>query len=664
MSNREAVLPRVQVVIAFHQPLTTDESALEQLWNGPYTELLEQLGDSGTKAAVHFTGHMLDYLAKRREEVLLSIKNMAKAQKIEILGGLFYAPVPALLPELDVRGQVEMMSEYWQSLLGWAPQGFFLPELTWSVELPRLLQDSGLAYGFASASQVAAHGPHAGFGMIERGDQRLAAFVLDPNLSSALPSRPVEEWMDALVDRAQSQAQGVTTVWVRAEELVGAQKTAGSGWLQSWLAALGEASRVRTVLPLDSFQSVRPAVPLKLLDRCAPEIKVKLAAPFSDWGDLPRAFPEADTLYRRMLRASAKLRESIATMQDEELEDTWSDALATAQRLVFSAQAHDSYWTGHKPGLLDAELREAASSRLIRAESMLDALVQGQDDWIALEEQDFDGDLGEEALVCTRHLTAWVRPAAGGAVRALEPRLQGRNVLDLGARRAEGSSDPGQAFELRTVVLDEGASLAQLGAAPRPSWEVIESRIDEEGDCAYHLKVRTSAAPGLTVEKTILVPIDSAQLRIGYLLTGNRGAIVATEVPLHLSGELSVSVNGAPLGSRDQVSGLETLRVENAGAHVIEVACEPALDAWIQKTAGGFLLVPLLRAEAGAEAVITMTFSAPAAEEPAAAQEQEDGPEEEEEEDEEEAEDRAEEEVDGDEEEEEEEEEEIEEEPN
>jgi hypothetical protein len=232
MSRRD-VTPRAQVVIAFHQPLTASELDLEEWWDGPYKELLDAVEASGAKVAVHFTGHMLDYLARRREEILLRIKGMAKAQKLEVLGGLFYAPIAALLPELDVRGQVEMMSEFWQSLLGWAPQGFFLPELTWCAELPRLMQDSGLAYGFASGSQVA--GAQSGLGVIERGEQRVAAFVLDANLSSALPARPVSEWMEALADRVNGQGERVVSVWVRAEDLVASASSAsGCAPRTSW----------------------------------------------------------------------------------------------------------------------------------------------------------------------------------------------------------------------------------------------------------------------------------------------------------------------------------------------------------------------------------------------------------------------------------------------
>src|SRR5690349_21425413 len=119
---------RLHLVVPCHQSLTATEQELGERWDSTYAPLLEVADKDGVRLALHFSGHMLDWLAKRREDVLLRVKDLAKAQKLEILGGLFYGAFPQLLSELDVRGQVQMMSEFWESLLGWAPQGFWLPE--------------------------------------------------------------------------------------------------------------------------------------------------------------------------------------------------------------------------------------------------------------------------------------------------------------------------------------------------------------------------------------------------------------------------------------------------------------------------------------------------------------------------------------------------------
>ncbi len=613
--SSERVPVRLQLVVPCHQPLTLDEEQLAARWESTYAPLLEAIDGHEARVALHLSGHMLDWLARRREDVLLRLKTMAKAQKIEVLGGLFYGAVPHLVSELDARGQVQMMSEFWESLLGWAPQGFWLPELAWASELPRLMQDSGLAYGFVSTSQVSTPGA-TNLVTLERGEQRLSAFVLEPNLSAALPSRPVDEWVDALLDRASGQGEAVHTVWVRAEQLCGPDAVAGGDWLEAFLTALGGGRpEIKSTLPVDGYAAARPATPVRLSERCAAEMRLGKE---QDWPDFVRNHPEAEGVLRHMQRVSDKLQGAIAAMEDEELEESWSDALATAQRLVFSAQAPDAYWTrGSGQGCLDPALRRSTLERLIRAEAMLDALVQGDEDWIGTEEEDLDADLTDEVFVCTRHVTAWVLPALGGRVRGLDLRLAGKSVFDLAPRRT------GEVAELKERLLGERASAAELFSSgddlwpKRPKWEVSENRIDEDGDCNYHLRL-SGALPvsgggrSLTVEKELVVPIDAPELRLRYKLAlgGPPEVVMALEAPISLEGPVKLEVNGAEAPAKAELVDVTQLRLVAPNGDTVELSCEPACEVWWQATSGGATVVPVVRLEREAEVSLTWRFLA------------------------------------------------------
>ena len=177
-----------------------------------------------------------------------------------------------------------------------------------------------------------------------------------------------------------------------------------------------------------------------------------------DWPDFALQFPEVDALHRRMLRASDKLREAIATMEEEGMADEWSSDLATAQRCIFSAQAPDAYWRGRGKGFADPKLRDAVMTRLTRAERLIDALVQGEDDWISAEEEDRDGDLVDEVFVSSRHLAAWIVPGEGARVRTFDDRLSGRNVFDVGSIERERATTQG----MRELVLDLETSPEEL----------------------------------------------------------------------------------------------------------------------------------------------------------------------------------------------------------
>lgn len=632
---------RVQVIIPFHQPLGATPDDIEHAYEVCYEPLLSAIERAeGTRVGVHFTGHLLDYLSRHREELMLRVKSLVRAGRIEVLGGLFYGGFPALLPEIDVRAQIEMTAEYWESMVGHAPTGFWVPELAWSAESPRMFADSGLEYGYVSATQLVPPSSVAeSLVLLERGGQRIAGFVLDDELSRAITTSTVDEWADALIGKAISR-DCVTSVWVRAEAL---GLTPGShrwchehGWLDRWLAALGGGRcELATVLPSEAFAASRPARAAKLVERC-PETSGAFGrdeAPV-DFADFVLQFPEADALHRRMLRASDKLREAIATMEDEGLDAEWGSELATAQRAIFAAQAPDAYWRGRTPGFSDPRLRDAVMARIIQAESIMDRLVQGDEDWISAEEEDRDGDLIDEVFVCNRHLVAWVAPADGGRVRMLDDRAGGRSVLDVSTRREEpffaamasaplrgdvtipdgpprtNEALPRLDHELPTIVerherrgvrewlFDLGTSAGELfsGSAvdlmpATPEWEIANNAIDEEGDLTYSLAMQAKLAVGgvnpreVLFEKQLSVPIDGASLTMRYRadVQGQHGALLASELPLRVgAGPLRLLVNDNPTDAvQAEHHEVERLHLEAEDGSAVALEISPACDVWI-----------------------------------------------------------------------------------
>jgi hypothetical protein len=628
----------IQLVIPFHQPLTATDEAMAEVCKRAYIPLLEAIERAeNLRLGLHFTGHVLDYLARNQEGLLLRIKALTKRGQVEILGGLFYGGVPALLPELDVRGQLEMSGEFWDSYIGVVPKGFWLSELAWTPELPRLLEDSGLEYGFIASGQLHMDtGRQRSLGCVERGGQRIAAFVLDTALSTALPARPVEEWMDAACARGGKNAHRLLNVWVRAESLGVEPGTARwcyeEGWLDRWFSALSESPELETVLPAGTYPAVHGVEPLRLGNMCAPELHaLGETDAVIDWSDFPFVYPEVDTMYRRMLRASEKLREAIGIMEDEALEETWSDKLATAQRLVFAAQAPDAYWRGAAPGFSDPAVRDATMARLLRAESMIDSLVQGEEDWLSTEEADLDADLSEEVFVSTRHLMAWVAPGRGGDIRTLDDRASERNVLDTGSRRAEPffaemakaevrsgeaagppkrgealtrpasdlptESDQGARRGMRQWIVEDGTSAAEFmsGSAvdlspARVSWDVLSNGIDEEGDCSYTLSLSGDMALGglqrrqLHIEKDLEVPIDAPELRLRCKLQLEGGPAVrwALEIPVRLGiGGLRLLADGEAVPpARQDLHGVRKARLEAADGAAVELGFSAPTDIW------------------------------------------------------------------------------------
>jgi hypothetical protein len=271
--------------------------------------------------------------------------------------------------------------------------------------------------------------------------------------------------------------------------------------------------------------------------------------------------------------------------------------------------------------------------RLCRAEAMIDTLIQGEDDWIATEEEDRDGDLVEEVFAANRHLSAWLVPAQAGALRTLDDRNGCRNLLDVGIRRAEpffgemaqadlagetgesvgppkrGSGLVRRAPELPTLAdnieragirewLVEGdvrpdeffSGTIDRSSQRTPRTEILESSIDEEGDCSFTLRVRSELRlEGLkpriaTVYKAVALPIDAAEIAIAYdvEVDGDGEALLAMEIPLRLgTAAPRVEVDGRVVELRqNEYPEARLVRVQGEGEPVLLVF-EPGVDLWL-----------------------------------------------------------------------------------
>ena len=338
------------------------------------------------RGLVPFTGHLLDVLTRRQSELLGKVKRLVAAGQAEVLGGLFYGAVPALLNELDVRGQIEMMAEYSESAVGAAPAGFWLPELAWSEELPRLLDESGLSYGFASSSQIAWPGAaRAPLTTIECGGHGVAAYLLDPELSTALHERAGERLADRLATREDA---GLVSVWVRAEDSCldpkGAERAFACGWLAEWLRLLGgDRAGIESVLPGAALAQAKPALPVVLVPGLPAELRARERGP----GRRPGCSSRSSR--RRSMRSIGACCASATSCARRFT--AWRPTASKTPGATCSPppsawcsrrRPPTSTGAGRTRASPDRRLRDEVVDRLAEAEAMIDTLVQGEEDWI------------------------------------------------------------------------------------------------------------------------------------------------------------------------------------------------------------------------------------------------------------------------------------------
>src|SRR5262245_60800833 len=137
------------LLLAFHnhQPDGNFEHVFAQGFADCYGPLLTTLAEfPKIRCALHHTGALLAWIEKHQPDYAATLKRLAQNGQIEIMGGGFYEPMLAVLPERDAVGQIEMMNAWCRDKLGVTPEGMWLAERVWEPALAQLIGQTGLKY--------------------------------------------------------------------------------------------------------------------------------------------------------------------------------------------------------------------------------------------------------------------------------------------------------------------------------------------------------------------------------------------------------------------------------------------------------------------------------------------------------------------------------------
>ncbi len=598
-------MEKIQLVLVVHchQPVGDFDSVFEQAAKRCYAPFLEVLDrHPGIHMGLHYSGPLLEWLETHRPGFLDKLGDLVERGQVELLGGGFYEPMLSALPESDAVGQLEMTREYLERRFGVQPDGIWLTERVWEPELAGLLSRAGVRYTLLDDT----HFFHAGieprrlFGYYatEKAGETVAVFPIDRGMRRAIPFRPAEEVLKEIEKEAAPQPRGI--VYADDGEKFGSwpgtfQWVFEKGWLEDFFTALEKSDVVdvmspatflnrhpsngRVYLPTASYEEMLAwALPTEAIARYE-DLKQGLeragisgkAAGFirgGIWQNFMSKYAEANHLHKKMLVVSHKLAEAL---EDEE---PWTDEHEEARRKLYRGQCNWAYWHGLSGGLYRPHLRDAVYRHLIAAECILDTRVQGDDDWIAYDEKDFDGDLDEEVIVENALMNVYLDPGEGGTVVEVDYRPLAFCLTNVLTRRAEGYHRHMQAVEdtnleqaasptteptsihdierltepglIEKLAVDNTRRRCFLDRFPRPGtslediqratyteegdfldgrYRVERIGIDAEGNCDFeaHLTrlghlTRDGKQIPLVLEKTFTIPADRPEIQVTYIL--------------------------------------------------------------------------------------------------------------------------------------------------
>jgi alpha-amylase len=495
--------PRISLALAIHnhQPVGNFGWVFADVYNQAYLPMLEALeGHPGVRLSLHYTGPLLEWLRDERPEFIDRLGALVARDQVEILGGGYYEPVLASLPERDRIGQLRRMGDELEAMFGRRPSGAWLAERVWEPDLPTSLAAGGYDWTVLDDAHFRAAaipeedlwGPYT----TEDQGRLLTVFGTEQGLRYRIPFRDVEDVIGYLRDHASEDGGRVGMMGDDGEKF-GAWPTTwqhcwGEGrwvarffealeanvdWLatttpSAWLAAHRPIGRV--YIPTGSYAEMGewalPAGESRVFasvlhaaqEAGRPEARWLRGA---FWRNFQVKYREINDLHKQMLRTSEKVQ----AMAPGPARDLATDHL-------YRGQSNDCYWHGLFGGIYISHMRLATYEHLIAAEDLADTAAG---ELIAAERRDLDMDgqddvrLAGPGQVVTVDVTSgagiggWdiraVRHALGAVLRR-RPEAYHETLRDHEAKLADAAhhaaADPGAPASIHDIVTTKEAGLA------------------------------------------------------------------------------------------------------------------------------------------------------------------------------------------------------------
>jgi hypothetical protein len=472
--------PRISLALAIHnhQPVGNFGWVLAEVYEKAYEPMVAALErHPHVRLSLHYSGPLLEWLRVERPEFIARLAALVGRHQVEILGGGYYEPILAALPERDRIGQARRMGDELEALFGTRPAGAWLAERVWEPDLPTSLVAAGYDWTILDDAHFRAAaipeedlwGPYT----TEDQGKLLRVFGTEQGLRYRIPFRDVPEVIDYLRTHATEDGARVGMMGDDGEKFGGWPTTwehcwGERHWVDTFFGALDEnrdwlktttpsawlADHLpigRVYIPTGSYAEMGEwALPPKESLAFAATLHAAVAEGRPEarwlrgasWRNFQVKYREINDLHKGMLRIS----EAVDAMDPDPLRDLALDHL-------YQGQSNDTYWHGLFGGIYIVHMRLATYEHLIAAEDLADT-------------------------------------EAGRLHRA------DRLDLDLDGHDEVRLAGPGQVV---TIDVAEGAGIGgwDVRAARHALCSVLRRRPE-----AYHTTLREHAAAGTLVEPT------------------------------------------------------------------------------------------------------------------------------------------------------------------
>ena len=477
---------RISLALVFHnhQPVGNFGWVIAEAYERAYEPMVAALErHPAVRVGLHYTGPLLDWIRAERPDFLGRLQALVARRQVELLGGGYYEPVLASLPERDRIAQLLRMADEVERIGGRRPTGAWLAERVWEPDVPTSIVDAGYRWTILDDAHFRAGSidDSALWGAYTTEDQGrlLTVFGSDKQLRYGIPFGRVEDALAHLLANATPGGERLAFMGDDGEKFGSWPDTyehcwGADGWVDRFFAAVeANGPAIATVTPSDWLEGHPPvgrvyiptssyfemgewALPADegLAFEETARAGAAAGAPWVRWlrGGFWRNFQvkyrEINELHKQMLRVSSR----VSGMAD-------GPARTLALDHLHQGQSNDCYWHGVFGGIYISHMRLATQEHLIAAEDLADLVAReaGEPvDRILPADTDLDG--RDEILATAPGQLVVIDPAEGGAVGTWDVRAVRHALTSVLRRRPE-------AYHARLVAHETGATAKGTGGA-------------------------------------------------------------------------------------------------------------------------------------------------------------------------------------------------------
>ncbi len=475
------------LVFHFHQPVDNFNHVIENAYQKSYLPLIERIEKfPKLKVGLHYTGSLLDWLIEYHPEYLDILRRLRKQNQIEIIGGGYYEPIIAVIPDEDKINQIELMRNLIKDEFNLELQGFWLAARVWEPHLPKILNKCNLKYILIDDFHLRANGlseedtffPY----LTEEQGSKVVVVPINEPLRYMTPWRKVEESINYLSQYKNSNGNRLITLIDDAEKMgvwpAGDRTTYdicfgsgydGTAWIDKFFTALTTNDWINSItineylnkfpskgliyMPTASYDKMSYWV-LPTSARQSLEGLVKQARN----NELPRSnellqflkggiwrhffvkYPESNNMHKKMLYVRNKVERLKQFIKNETI-------LKQILREIYKSQCNDGYWHGQFGGVYFSFMRESIYKHLINAERILQENLNDTEELTPkILEEDINFDGRQELIFENENINLYLQPHYGGSIYELDNKPKTHNFLNVFTRKKEAYHDPNSGF--------------------------------------------------------------------------------------------------------------------------------------------------------------------------------------------------------------------------